>query len=91
MSHELRTPLNAVLGFADLLKGKFFGDLNEKQFGHVNQIEKSGKHLLDLINELLDMAKIDSGTAKLNLEEFDLKEYLIGTVGLMQPQFSRKK
>ncbi len=90
MSHELRTPLNAVLGFADLLKGKFFGALNDKQFGYVNQIEKSGKHLLDLINELLDIAKIDSGSAELHLEEFDPKEYLIGTAGLLQPQFLKK-
>jgi signal transduction histidine kinase/ActR/RegA family two-component response regulator len=90
MSHELRTPLNAVLGFADLLKGKFFGSLNDKQSGYVTQIEKSGKHLLDLINELLDIAKIDSGTSELHLEEFDPKEYLIGTVGLMQPQFGKK-
>jgi len=91
MSHELRTPLNAVLGFADLLKGKFFGVLNDKQFGYVKQIEKSGHHLLELINELLDIAKIDSGTAELHLEEFDPREYLIGTVGLMQPQFLKKK
>jgi signal transduction histidine kinase/ActR/RegA family two-component response regulator len=90
MSHELRTPLNAVLGFADLLKGKFFGVLNDKQSDYVNQIEKSGKHLLELINELLDMAKIDSGTAELRLEEFDPREYLIGTVGLMQPLFGKK-
>jgi signal transduction histidine kinase/FixJ family two-component response regulator len=91
MSHELRTPLNAVLGFADLLKGKFFGMLNDKQFGYVNQIEKSGQHLLALINELLDIAKIDSGTAELRLEEFDPREYLIGTVELMQPQFDKKE
>jgi len=91
MSHELRTPLNAVLGFADLLKGKFFGMLNEKQYGYVSQIEKSGQHLLSLINELLDIAKIDSGTAELRLEEFDPREYLIGTVELMQPQFDKKQ
>ena len=91
MSHELRTPMNAVLGFADLLKGKFFGDLNEKQLGYVHQIEKSGGHLLDLINELLDMAKIDSGKTELQLAEFDPKEFLIDTVGIMQPQFGKKK
>ncbi len=91
ISHELRTPLNAVLGFADLLKGKFFGMLNEKQYGYVSQIEKSGQHLLELINELLDVAKIDSGNAKLNLEEFDPREYLMETVGLMQTQFAKKE
>ncbi len=91
MSHELRTPLNAILGFADLLKGKFFGDLNEKQSSYINQVDKSGKHLLELINDLLDMAKIDAGATELNLEEFDPKEYLIGTVGLLQPQFRKKK
>ncbi len=91
MSHELRTPLNAVLGFADLLKGKFFGALNDKQTSYVKQIEKSGQHLLELINELLDMAKIDSGKAELLIEEFDPREYLIGTVSLMQPQLMKKK
>ena len=90
MSHELRTPLNAILGFTDLLKGKFFGSLNDKQSGYVTQIEKSGKHLLDLINDLLDIAKIDAGATELNMEDFDPKEFLLGTVTLMQPQFKKK-
>ena len=90
MSHELRTPLNAILGFADLLNGKFFGNLNEKQVGYVHQIEKSGKHLLDLINDLLDIAKIDAGATELNPEDFDPKEFLLGVVTLMQPQFKKK-
>ncbi len=90
MSHELRTPLNAILGFTDLLRGKFFGSLNDKQLGYVTQIEKSGKHLLDLINDLLDIAKIDAGATELNLEEFDPKEFLLGSVTLMQPQFKKK-
>jgi two-component system, NarL family, sensor histidine kinase EvgS len=61
MSHELRTPLNAILGYSDLLRGLFFGPLNEKQLSYVSQISESGKHLLALITDLLDMTKIEAG------------------------------
>ncbi len=89
MSHELRTPLNAVIGFTDLLQGQYFGELNEKQLGYISQIDKSGKHLLDLINDLLDIAKIDAGATWLELEAFHPNECLL-TVDLMKPQFKKK-
>ncbi|UCD11295.1 MAG: response regulator [Nitrospinaceae bacterium] len=89
MSHELRTPLNAIMGFTDLLQGQFFGKLNEKQLGYISQIEKSGRHLLDLINDLLDMAKIDAGATSVEWEEFHPRECLL-TVDLMNPQFRKK-
>ncbi len=90
MSHELRTPLNAIMGFTDLLQGQFFGKLNEKQLGYISQIEKSGRHLLDLINDLLDMAKIDAGATSVEWEEFHPREILL-TVDLMSPQFRKKQ
>jgi len=90
MSHELRTPLNAIMGFTDLLQGQFFGKLNEKQLGYLSQIDKSGRHLLDLINDLLDMAKIDAGATSVEWEEFHPRECLL-TVDLMNPQFRKKQ
>ena len=68
MSHELRTPLNAILGFAQLLGKGRRDPLSEKQQRQVNQIEKSGQHLLSLINEVLDLAKIESGHMTLSIE-----------------------
>lgn len=90
MSHELRTPLNAILGFADLLRGQFFGALNEKQLQYVNQLDTSGRHLLALINDLLDIAKIDSGAIELVPEKFAPREFVDATVSMMNAQFRRK-
>lgn len=65
MSHELRTPLNAVIGFSEILLDKQMGDLNESQEEYVRDIHESGRHLLNLINEVLDLAKVESGTMEL--------------------------
>lgn len=70
MSHELRTPLNAVIGFAELLQDQWPGPLNEKQSNFTGEIVESGRHLLSLINEILDMAKIESGKLELQLSQF---------------------
>jgi len=91
MSHELRTPLNAILGFSDLLLGRHFGELNPKQEGHASHIQSSGQHLLDLINDLLDIAKIDSGTMSLELTEISVEEYFSSAVALMSSQFGKKE
>src|SRR5581483_8200416 len=61
VSHELRTPMNAVIGFADVLTGEAFGKLNERQKEYVADIASSGRHLLRMINDILDMSKIESG------------------------------
>ena len=91
MSHELRTPLNAILGFDDLLSSEFFGPLNEKQKDYVRQIDDSGKQLLALINDLLDMAKIDAGAMELELETVVPPDFIDATVRMMDTQFRQKQ
>ena len=80
MSHELRTPLNAIIGFSEVLLEKMFGDLNEKQEDYLNDIFTSGKHLLDLINDVLDLSKIEAGKLELDLEPVDLRKLLEGSL-----------
>jgi len=70
MSHELRTPLNAIIGFSEVLSGKMFGELNEKQEEYSNDIHASGQHLLSLINDILDLSKIEAGRMELELSDF---------------------
>jgi GAF domain-containing protein len=72
MSHELRTPLNAIIGFSEVLQEKLFGDLNEKQAEYTDDILSSGRHLLSLINEILDLSKVEAGRLELELATFDL-------------------
>ncbi len=90
MSHELRTPLNGILGFADLLKGEFYGKLNEKQSEHTGQIVRSGKHLLALINDLLDTAKIDAGAMDLDLTECSVEDAVISAQSMISRQAEKK-
>src|SRR5262249_20410348 len=72
MSHELRTPLNAIIGFSEVLSEKMFGELNEKQEEYLKDIHASGQHLLSLINDILDLSKIEAGRMELELSDFDL-------------------
>ena len=72
MSHELRTPLNAIIGFSEVLQEKLFGDLNEKQAEYTDDILTSGRHLLSLINEILDLSKVEAGRMELETAAFDL-------------------
>jgi GAF domain-containing protein/anti-sigma regulatory factor (Ser/Thr protein kinase) len=72
MSHELRTPLNAIIGFSEVLQEKLFGELNEKQAEYTEDILSSGHHLLSLINEILDLSKVEAGRMELDLATFDL-------------------
>jgi PAS domain S-box-containing protein len=74
MSHELRTPLNSVLGFSEILHDELIGKLSKKQKGYVNNIYSSGKHLLSLINDILDLAKVESGRLELELSHVLLKD-----------------
>jgi signal transduction histidine kinase/DNA-binding response OmpR family regulator len=76
MSHELRTPLNAVIGFSDVLLDRMFGDLNERQDEYVRDIRNSGRHLLELINEILDLSKVEAGQMELDLDAVSIPELI---------------
>ncbi|HEU4680120.1 MAG TPA: response regulator [Gemmatimonadales bacterium] len=72
MSHELRTPLNSIIGFSEMLEDESFGPLNEKQRRYVNNVLTSGRNLLQLINDILDLSKVEAGHMQLALSEFDI-------------------
>jgi signal transduction histidine kinase len=76
MSHELRTPLNAIVGFSQVLREQLFGDLNEKQLEYLEDILSSANHLLSLINDILDLSKVEAGQVELEVAEFSLREAL---------------
>ncbi len=80
MSHELRTPLNAVIGFSEVLEDRIFGRLNEKQMRYVGHVLTSGRHLLQLINDILDLAKIESGKTQLDIEPLGIQKMLEGSL-----------
>jgi len=84
MSHELRTPLNAIIGFSEALAERYFGELNTKQAEYVNDINTSGKHLLSLINDILDLSKIEAGRMELEVSEFDLPAALQNALTLVR-------
>jgi len=75
MSHELRTPLNAIIGFSEVLTDRMFGELNEKQEEYRKDIYASGTHLLSLINDILDLSKIEAGRMELELTDFHLQRH----------------
>jgi len=84
MSHELRTPLNAVIGFSDVLLERTFGELNDKQEQYVTIVLGSGRHLLSLINDILDLSKIEAGRMELELGEFDVPLAIDNAVTLVR-------
>ncbi len=83
-SHELRTPLNAIIGFSGILRKRMFGNLNNKQAEYVEDIYTSGTHLLSLINDLLDLAKVEAGRIELDLKPFNLPAALANTLTLVK-------
>ena len=76
MSHELRTPLNAIIGFSEILADKTFGEMNDRQLKYSNNILNSGRHLLQLINDILDLAKVEAGHVELMRNSFDVAKAL---------------
>jgi signal transduction histidine kinase len=90
MSHELRTPLNAVIGFSEVLAEGMFGELNDKQAEYITDILESGRHLLSLINDILDLSKIEAGRMELEPSEFDLPAAIDTALLLMRERASRK-
>lgn len=90
MSHELRTPLNSVIGFANVMLGNKDGNLREKEINYLGRIQKSGVHLLGLINDLLDLAKIESGKMQINVESTPLQGLIEDTVAQFEIQAEMK-
>jgi cell cycle sensor histidine kinase DivJ len=86
MSHELRTPLNAIMGFSDIMRTQMFGPLTGKYAEYVGLIHESGRHLLDLINDVLDMSKIQAQRYELTLEIFDIREPVSAALRLLRVQ-----
>jgi signal transduction histidine kinase len=89
MSHELRTPLNAVIGFSEVLAERMFGELNEKQEEYLKDIHASGQHLLSLINDILDLSKIEAGRMELELSDFSLPATLDNALTLVRERAGR--
>jgi GAF domain-containing protein len=90
MSHELRTPLNAIIGFSEILAEKMFGDINEKQTEYLQDILESGRHLLSLINDILDLSKIEAGRMELERSEFDLPNAIENALILVRERANRR-
>jgi signal transduction histidine kinase len=80
MSHELRTPLNAIIGFSEVLIDKHFGELNENQEDYLNDILTSGRHLLALVQDILDLSKVEAGKMELELSEVSMRDLLNGSL-----------
>jgi GAF domain-containing protein len=89
MSHELRTPLNAIIGFSEVLSDRMFGELNEKQEEYLKDIYASGTHLLSLINDILDLSKIEAGRMELELTDFHLPTALDNAIVLVRERAAR--
>jgi GAF domain-containing protein len=90
MSHELRTPLNAIIGFSEVLTERMFGELNEKQEEYLKDIYASGTHLLSLINDILDLSKIEAGRMELELTDFHLPQAIENALTLVRERAGRR-
>jgi PAS domain S-box-containing protein len=86
MSHELRTPLNAIIGFSEVLSDGLLGDMTDKQRRFIGDIFKSGKHLLSLINDILDLSKVEAGKMLLDLDPVDLSSLLRNSLSIIKGQ-----
>src|SRR5947208_15875594 len=90
MSHELRTPLNAIIGFSDVLLQGMFGEMSEKQTEYLQDILASGQHLLSLINDILDLSKIEAGKMDLDLADFPIPSAIDDALLLMRERAGRR-
>ena len=90
MSHELRTPLNAVIGFSDIMRQRLFGPIPDRYAGYAQSIHEAGGHLLDLINDVLDVSRIEAARYDLNIERFDVREMVSEALALVRVQADDK-
>lgn len=90
MSHEFRTPLNAIIGFSEMILSEDYGELTDKQKKFMNNVVLSGKHLLKLVNDILDLSKIESGNLELNYEEFNVNLAAFETVSILKSIADKK-
>ncbi|MBI2214000.1 MAG: response regulator [Acidobacteria bacterium] len=91
MSHELRTPLNSIIGFSEILSERLKGEISEKHFNFLNLIQTSGQHLLNIINDILDLSKIEAGKMEVFIEPFQVRPQVEGVCHLMRGVSQRKK
>jgi cell cycle sensor histidine kinase DivJ len=89
MSHELRTPLNAIMGFSDIMRQRLFGPMSDRYSEYAELIHESGAHLLELINDVLDMSKIEAERFELSREDFDARDAISAVLRLMRGQADR--
>lgn len=90
MSHELRTPLNSIIGFSSIIRDEWLGPVNPEQKDNLDTIQRSGKHLLSLINDVIDVSKIEAGRIEVRLEEFDLYDLVVEAVQYVEKDISEK-
>jgi CheY-like chemotaxis protein/nitrogen-specific signal transduction histidine kinase len=90
MSHELRTPLNSIIGYTDLIINKVYGDITEKQLDRLEKVARNGRHLLGLINDILDLSRIEAGRMALTPETVDTVQLLNEVVSVVEPQIVAK-
>ena len=90
MSHELRTPLNSVIALASVLRNRLYGKIPDEEHGYLDVIERNGKNLLALVNDLLDLSKIESGKQEVFTERFNMGVLIKETVELLAPEAKRK-
>jgi CheY-like chemotaxis protein/nitrogen-specific signal transduction histidine kinase len=89
MSHELRTPLNAVIGFSDVLLDRMYGEINERQDEYLHDIRNSGRHLLELLNEILDLSKVEAGQMVLEPSTFGVSSVVESTLAMVRERATR--
>jgi signal transduction histidine kinase len=91
MSHELRTPLNAILGYAELMLDSIYGEPSEKMRGVLERVQANGRHLLGLINDVLDLSKIEAGQLTLSLDNYSLRDVVHGVFSAVEPLAAEKR
>ena len=91
MSHELRTPLNAILGYTELILDNIYGETPAKMRGVLDRVQRNGKHLLGLINDVLDLSKIEAGQLSLSLSDYSLKNVIQTVFSAIEPLASEKQ